>query len=67
MEMCLAFYRHPGESRDPSVAGAAEDAKSRESRIWNRSFSVLQNPLPINALNALRDGASCSDPMGCGR
>jgi hypothetical protein len=27
----------------------------------------LAKPLPINALNALRDGASCSDAMGCGR
>lgn len=26
----------------------------------------LENPLSINALNALRDGASCSDTMGCG-
>src|SRR5687767_14144094 len=29
MEMCLAFSRHPGASRDPCVAGAARDAKSR--------------------------------------
>jgi hypothetical protein len=74
MEMCLAFSRHPGGSRDrrhPGLgshqsttlmgtldpgsiqaarlargeakpdAASAEDAKSRESRPWNRSFSVL--------------------------
>jgi hypothetical protein len=27
----------------------------------------LAKPFPINALNALRDGASCSDAVGCGR
>jgi len=26
----------------------------------------LENPFSINALNALRDGTSCSDTMGCG-
>jgi hypothetical protein len=45
----------------------AEDAKSRESRIMGPQLQRLAKPLPINALNALRDGASCSDAMGCGR
>jgi hypothetical protein len=45
----------------------AEDAKSRESRCLEPQLQRLENPLSINALNALRDGASCSDTMGCGR
>lgn len=45
----------------------AEDAKSRESPNMGPQLQRLENPLPINALNALRDGASCSDTMGCGR
>ena len=45
----------------------AEDAKSRESLPVEPQLQRLENPLPINALNALRDGASCSDTMGCGR
>ena len=44
----------------------AEDAKSRESRCLEPQLQRLENPLSINALNALRDGASCSDTMGCG-
>ena len=45
---------------------SASDAKKAASlRIGNRSFSV-QKPLPINALNALRDGASCSEGLGIG-
>jgi hypothetical protein len=45
----------------------AEDAKSRESLPVGPQLQRLENPLSINALNALRDGASCSDTMGCGR
>jgi hypothetical protein len=45
----------------------AEDAKSRESRFLGPQLQRLENPLSINALNALRDGTSCSDTMGCGR
>ncbi len=45
----------------------AEDAKSRESPCLGPQLQRLENPLPINALNALRDGASCSDTIGCGR
>jgi hypothetical protein len=45
----------------------AEDAKSRESLPVEPQLQRLENPLSINALNALRDGASCSDTMGCGR
>jgi hypothetical protein len=44
----------------------AEDAKSRESLSVEPQLQRLENPLSINALNALRDGASCSDTMGCG-
>jgi hypothetical protein len=45
----------------------AEDAKSRESPCLGPQLQRLENPLSINALNALRDGASCSDTMGCER
>lgn len=45
---------------------AHKDAKSRESLPVEPQLQRLENPLSINALNALRDGASCSDTMGCG-
>jgi hypothetical protein len=80
MEMCLAFSRHPGEKPGPvcrwlrapergrsPMRRARKDAKSRESRVMEPQLQRLAKPLPINALNALRDGASCSDAMGCGR
>jgi hypothetical protein len=66
MEMCLAFPLHPGEGRGP-VFMRGKDAKSRESRYVEPQLQRLAKPRPINALNALRDGASCSDAMGCGR
>src|SRR5688572_22009232 len=55
------------EKRGQSPMRNAEDAKSRESLPVEPQLQRLENPLSINALNALRDGASCSDTMGCGR
>jgi hypothetical protein len=49
------------------IVGAAKDAKSRESPKLEPQLQRLAKPLPINALNALRDGASCSDAVGYGR
>ena len=66
----LRLCRHPGEGRDRSAgrsdAGAQKTQKAACSLLWKPQLQRLENPIPINALNALRDGASCSDAMGCG-
>jgi hypothetical protein len=63
----FALCRHPGEGWGPGVnVRCAEDAKSRGLSCGKPQLQRLAKPSPINALNALRDGASCSDAMGCG-
>ncbi len=62
LSRCASFER--GQS---PMRAARKTQKAASPCLWNRSFSVSENPLSINALNALRDGASCSDAMGCGR
>jgi hypothetical protein len=44
--------------------------RRKKPRVSLRGKPQLQrrmNPNPINALNALRDGTSCSERMGCER
>jgi len=39
------------------------NAKSRRLPVWKPQLQRPMKPQPINALNALRDGASCSEEL----
>jgi hypothetical protein len=61
--LAFAFCRHPGEGRDQQEKCALKRKKPQVSRFGKLQLRTSMKPQPINALGALRDGASCSDPL----